>query len=313
MKPSLVIPAAALTVLHAIALLAEFVAPYRPHAQHREHAWSPPAHFGLEGTRLVVTQRKSDGSDEPSRLIWFTHADGALRLFRAEAGHVFLLGTDGLGRDQFSRFVHGARLSLFTGLFAALLASLAGIGAGLAAGYGKRLLDGFVMRLSDLFIALPWMYLLLATRAFFPLNTHSTLLMFATVGLLGLVGWARPARLVRNVVLEVKEREYVLAARGFGAGHAYILRRHIWPEVLPTAVTWFSLAVPQYVFAETTLSFLGLGPGGDVVSWGQLVASVSRLDVIENYWWMPLPLALLIAVFGCYAAVTHALTKWHAK
>lgn len=300
----------ALIVLHVTALFSNFVAPYPPEAQHRDFAWAPPAQVRIEDFHLVAYQPDANGKPIRHVLHWVHPTASGLRLFAAEGeGLIFLLGTDGLGRDQLSRLIHGSRVSLFTGLTAALLASITGAFLGTIAGFYGGRVDTLIMRLADLFMALPWMYLLLGARAFFPLNTNATLLVVAVVGLLGLVGWARPARLVRSITLEAKELHYVLSSLGFGAGHLYILRHHIWPEIVPTLTTYLSLAVPQYVLAETTLSFLGLGPGGGAASWGDLVAAASRLDVIDNYWWMLLPLPVLAAVFACYNTVATALSR----
>lgn len=221
----------------------------------------------------------------------------------------FLLGTDGLGRDVLSRVLYGARVSLFSGLFAALLAAAVGTSLGGFAGYAGGWADRILMRIAELFLALPWMYLLLAARAFFPLNADPGLVFALMLGLLGLVGWARPARLVRGIVLSTKEKEFVLAARGFGATAPYLLRRHILPETYPTVAAYLSLAIPQYVLAEATLSFLGLGPGGSAPSWGSLLASLTSMEVLEHYWWMSIPALIFAAVFGCYTVVASGVRK----
>jgi peptide/nickel transport system permease protein len=217
-----------------------------------------------------------------------------------EPGRIFLLGTDGLGRDQFSRLVYGARISLFSGVGAASVSALLGFCLGALAGFHGGWTDRILMRLAELFLALPWMYLLLAARAFFPLNADPRLVFAVLLAMLGVVGWARPARLVRGIVWSVKEREYVLAARGFGASPLYLIRRHIAPEAMPALLTYLGLAIPQYVLAETTLSFLGLGFSGSIPSWGSLIAALASLEVLQNYWWMALPAAALALVFACY-------------
>src|ERR1035438_5841469 len=115
------------------------------------------------------------------------------------------------------------------------------------------------MRLSELFLALPWLYLLFALRAFLPLAVSPLNAFFLVIVALATVGWARPARLVRGVVLSAKERDFVRAARGFGARDGYLLRRHIVPETRGVLLTQAAILVPQFVLAEITLSFLGLG------------------------------------------------------
>jgi peptide/nickel transport system permease protein len=265
-----------LAAVHLLALFAEWVAPYGPGEQHREHAWAAPALFFHRGEAGAHLERVK------------------------EPGKIFLLGTDGLGRDQFSRLVYGARVSLLFGLGAAGVAALLGLLVGGAAGYFGGWVDRVAMRVAELFLALPWMYLLLAARAFFPLETDDRLVAGAMMLLLGAVGWARPGRLVRGIVMTAKEREYVLAAKGFGAGPWYLLRRHVLPEAYPAVVTYAGLAIPQYILAEATLQFLGLGVSGSAPSWGTLIAGLAQLEVVGGYWWMWIPAGVLVVVCGCY-------------
>ncbi len=298
----------ALLVLHVLAAMAGFVAPYDPTRQHRQHQWAPPTPLRIEGLRLVAYGRDDGGALTRYPVKLFPRGHDGRRLFGAgEPGKVFLMGTDGLGRDQFSRWIYGARTSLFSGLAAALLSAILGAGLGLAAGFYGGRADRLTMRAAELFLALPWMYLLLAMRAFFPLNADPRTLFLALLALLGAIGWARPARLVRGIVLSAKEREFVLAARGFGAPDSYLIWHHIAPATIPTLATYLSLAIPQYVLAEASLSFLGLGLGGSVPSWGSLLASLSQIEVLESYWWMTLPAAGFALVFGCYNELARGL------
>jgi peptide/nickel transport system permease protein len=138
---------------------------------------------------------------------------------------VSLLGTDGFGRDVFSRVLHGGRISVAAGLLATMCALLLGITLGTIAGFFGGWIDRGLMRAADVFMALPWIYLLFAVRAALPLHidTRATFLMLVAV--LGVVGWARPARLIRGIVLSARERTYVRAAEGFGAKTPYLLWR----------------------------------------------------------------------------------------
>ena len=129
----------------------------------------------------------------------------------------------------------------------------------MAAGYFGGWRDELLMRIAELFLALPWLYLLFAFRAFLPLAVSPFDSFLLVVLVIGMVGWARPARLVRGVVLSAKERDFVRAARGFGASDFYLLRRHILPETAGVLLTQAAILVPQFVLAEMTLSFLGLG------------------------------------------------------
>ncbi|HXN24111.1 MAG TPA: ABC transporter permease, partial [Candidatus Dormibacteraeota bacterium] len=191
-----------------------------------------------------------------------------------------------------------ASLSLVLGAF---IGSIAGF-------YGKAW-DQVLMRGSELFLALPWLYLLFAVRAFLPLQITPAKAFLLVVAVIGFVGWARPARLVRGVVLSAKERNYVLAARGFGASEFYLLRRHILPQVFGLLLTQAALLVPQFVLAEVTLSFLGLGVGEPAPSWGNLLASLQQYHVLASYWWMYLPALALIPLFMGYQLLADALQE----
>jgi peptide/nickel transport system permease protein len=155
------------------------------------------------------------------------------------------------------------------------------------------------MRLVELFLVLPWLYFLLAVRSFLPLHISPTQTFFLLVAVIGTIGWARPARLIRGVVLSAKTRKYVIASRGFGASDSYILRRHILPQTYGILLTQAALLVPQYVVAEVTLSFLGLGLSEPAPSWGNLLSNLQQYNVLVSYWWMFAPaLALVIVSLG---------------
>lgn len=283
------IAAALLGAVHAAVLFAGFLAPHDPAEQHREHAFAPPA------------------LPRPADVRFFVRDDaGRLHLFSAP---VFLLGTDGFGRDQLSRLLHGGRISLAAGLLAAALSLGAGWMLGALAGFYGRWTDAAVMRAADVFLALPWLYLLLAVRAFLPLEMPPARAFLTVVAVVGAVGWARPARLVRGVVLSARERGYVLAARGFGASDAWLLRRHILPQTAGVMATQASLLAPRYIMAEVTLSFLGLGVGEPSPSWGGMLAALQHYHVLVNYWWMVIPALMLIPVFMGYLLLADVLLE----
>jgi peptide/nickel transport system permease protein len=165
------------------------------------------------------------------------------------------------------------------------------------------------MRTGELFVALPWLYLLFAVRAVLPLHIAGWQVFLLLVAVMGLIGWARPARLIRGVVLSAKERNFVLAARGFGASDFYLLSRHILPQASGVILTQLALLVPQYVLAEVTLSFLGLGVSEPTPSWGSLLSSLQQYYVLSSYWWMFLPAVLLVPVFLLYYAAANALQE----
>jgi peptide/nickel transport system permease protein len=318
-----------LVVVHLAALAAAFLGPYAPAEQTRALPYAPPMrlHFVDEGGRFHLRPfvyavaedeagsgryREDRGQAFPVRFFVRGEGDGGegapLRLFGVNApGRIFLLGTDAFGRDQLSRLLYGARVSLFAGLLATALTLAIGWVLGTLSGFYGGWLDSVVMRSADVFLALPWLYLLFAVRAFLPLHVPATQAFVLLVALIAVVDWARPARLVRGVVLSARERPYVLAARGFGAGDLYLIRRHVAPQTMSVLLTQAALLVPQYILTEVTLSYLGLGVAEPVPSWGNMLAALQRYHVLSSYWWMWVPGLALVPVFLAYFALAQAL------
>jgi peptide/nickel transport system permease protein len=317
----------ALAALHLAALGADFLAPYGPTEQNRSLPYAPPTRLHMvdaegrfHGWPLVypLVRSRAGGTYEEDRRksypVLFLVPDGPgapagrVHLFGVEEpARIFLLGTDGFGRDQFSRLLHGAQISLFAGLLATALSLGVGWLLGTLAGYYGRWLDAILMRSAELFLALPWLYLLFAVRAMLPLHVSPGQAFLLMVLVIGLVDWARPARLFRGVVLSARERNYVLAARGFGASDLYLIRRHIAPQTFGLLLTQAALLAPQYILAEVTLSFLGLGVSEPVPSWGNMLAELQRYHVLASYWWMWIPGLALVTVFLAYYALSEAL------
>ncbi|MEJ7606553.1 MAG: ABC transporter permease [Bryobacteraceae bacterium] len=232
-----------------------------------------------------------------------------VHLFGVEVpARIFLMGTDQYGRDQFSRVLHGAQVSFMAGPLAAMLAICIGLAAGGVAGYFGAWTDELIMAAAELFLCVPWLYLLIAVRALLPLDLEPRKAFFMTIGLLGILGWARPARLVRGVVLSAKEREYVRAARGFGASDFYLLRKHVLPQTRSVLLTQAALLVPSYILAEITLSFLGLGINEPEASLGTLLASLQSYHVLIFSPWMWLPALALVPAFLNFYFLAHALS-----
>jgi peptide/nickel transport system permease protein len=330
MRRAAIYPLILLAVLHVVVLFAGFFAPYAPHRQNRDFPFAPPMRLrfidnsGIFHFRPFVyaTHPKPSGSYEEDRertipIQFLVSGDPyriggvwplRLHLFGVqEPGNVFVMGTDDYGRDQFSRFLWGAQISMLAGPTAALLALSIGALLGAFSGFCGRLADEMLMALAELFLSLPWFYLLLGIRAILPLNLEPRQAFLVLVCLLGVIGWARPARLVRGIVLSIKDREFVLAARGFGASGLYILRRHVLPETKGVLLTQAALLVPQYILAEVTMSFLGLGVNEPAASWGLMLAALQQYHALVSYWWMWIPAILLVPVFFLYYALAAAI------
>jgi peptide/nickel transport system permease protein len=307
------LPATTLILLHVVILLAGFLGPYDPTMQNRRRALSPPmaVHFFDErGVFHVRPQLAAGDGDQryPLRFLCYGAPYRLLGLWTLrthlfgvdEPGRVFLLGSDEFGRDQLSRILWGGQISLLTGWLAAILTLGIGLALGSAAGFFGGWRDAIIMRGVDLFLALPWIYLLLAVRAFLPLSLSQVAAQLVLVGLIGAVGWARPARLIRGIVLSAKERDYVYAARGFGASSWHLLTRHCLPETYRVLATQAALLIPQYILAEVTLSFLGLGIAEPAASWGTLLAPFRQVSLLASSWWLAMPALVVMITSWCF-------------
>jgi peptide/nickel transport system permease protein len=165
------------------------------------------------------------------------------------------------------------------------------------------------MRAGELFLSLPWLYLLLAARALLPLQIDPLQAILLLVAIIGTVGWVRPARLIRGVVLSGKERGFVLAARGFGATSGYLIRRHVLPMTFSVVLTQATVLIPQYILAEVTLSFLGLGVAEPVPSWGNMLAEARQYHTLVSHAWMLSPGLATVPVLLGYLRVADGLLE----
>ena len=297
-----------LGILHALAIFAGFLAPYPYAEQHREFPYAPPTRIHFRHLRPFV-YGWAEGREDTTRsypIQFLVHG----RLFGVrEPGVVFLLGSDAYGRDLFSRLLYGGRVSLLTGLLAAFLSLGLGLALGTVAGFHGGWLDQILMRGGELVMALPWLYLLLAVRAFLPLHITTVQAFFLLIIIIGGVGWVRPARLIRGVVLSARERGFVLAARGFGASDAYLIRRHVLPLTLGVVLTQATVLIPQYILAEVALSFLGLGVSEPVPSWGNMLAEAQQYHALVAHGWMLAPGLAIIPVLLGYLLLADTLLE----
>ncbi len=322
-----------LAALHLIILTAGFLAPYDPLQQDRNRPFAPPMsihfvdangrfHFRPFAYNQVAREISFDQYDEDRSaqipVEFFTHGSKhrlfgvvptSMHLFGSETARINLLGTDGYGRDLFSRILYGGQISILAGLLAASISLVLGTLVGTISGYFGSWPDVIFMRLAELCIALPWLYLLFGVRAFLPLLVSPTKAFLIIVVVIGALGWARPARLVRGVALSVKERDFVRAARGFGGSHSYLIRHHVMPQTRNLIFTQAAILVPQFILAEVTLSFLGLGIPEPAPSWGNLLSSLQQYSVLSSYWWMYLPAVAMVPFFFGYLALSSSLQE----
>jgi peptide/nickel transport system permease protein len=323
-----------LVVLHVVVIFAGFIAPYNYRSQDRLHPFAPPARvhlvdcsgkmylrpfvYGLKDSDQGFGNYVEDCS-QPLPLRFFVQGDEysllgifhpTLHLFGVDApAQVNVLGSDGFGRDQFSRLLYGGQVSLFAGLLAALLALSGALVVGSISGLYGGFTDDALMRLAEIAVAVPSFYLLLAVRSLLPLRTGPVVAFLLVVCIIGFLSWARPARLVRGVVLSGRERNFVLAARGFGASRSYLLRRHLMPMTFPVMITQMVVLVPQFILAEVLLSFLGLGISEPFPSWGNMLAYAQQYHILISYSWMLAPGLVLLPVILAYHVLADALQE----
>lgn len=178
----------------------------------------------------------------------------------------FLLGTDHLGRDNLSRIVYGARITLLVSLFAVLVSAILGISAGLVAGFFGGLTDSVILRLIDMQLAFPVILLVISVVAVIGPSLGNLIVI------MGLSGWPRFARIVRGAVLSVRGLEYIEAARAIGASHFRVMVHHILPNILSAIVVYASFELARMILLEATLSFLGLGVQPPTPTWGGMIS-----------------------------------------
>ena len=207
-------------------------------------------------------------------------------------GGQFLLGTDTQGRDVLSRVLYGARLSLSVGVISQSVAILLGVGLGLLSGYYGRWVDALIMRLADITLAFPTLLLLIAVAA---AVKPSLPVVFVVIGA---VGWAGMARLVRSQVLVLRSSEYVLAAQALGARDRRVLFRHLLPNVRTQVIIAATLGIGAAIMAEAALSFVGLGAQPPTPSWGAMVADGRDLLRVAPWVSFAPGIAIGLAVLG---------------
>jgi peptide/nickel transport system permease protein len=182
-------------------------------------------------------------------------------------GHQYLLGTDELGRDTLTRLIYGGRVTLGVAFLTVLLSLTLGTAVGLIAGYYGRWLDDVLMRLVDVFLAIPAIFLFILMSILFRPNAITLAAIIASVG------WGGVARLVRGEVLSVKQRDFIVAARSVGARDVRVIVQHLLPNVLPVLIVAASLGVGQIILIEAALDFLGLGIQPPTASWGNMLTN----------------------------------------
>jgi peptide/nickel transport system permease protein len=209
-------------------------------------------------------------------------------------GKLNLLGTDEQGRDQFSRLVYGGRISLFIGLIGVLISFPIGMVLGGISGYFGGWIDAIIMRVAEVLMTLPSLYLLVALASVLPDRVSSSQRFLLIVVITSFISWAGLARVIRGQVLSIKEREFVQAAKAMGANPFYIITRHIIPQTATYLIISATLAIPSFIVSESVLSLIGLGIQPPDPSWGNLLSIATNTSILIFQPWLIWPPALLI-------------------
>lgn len=229
---------------------------------------------------------------------------GYAKQFRDEPGappsQQHWLGTDEIGRDRFARLLYGTRISLLLAPAAAfvstILAALVGGLAGYLGGIWLRLATGF----TDLFLSLPWLFLLITVRALLPLNVSPLFSVVITFLLLGFLGWAASARVLATSAQSLRSSDFILQARASGIRRFRLFWLHVVPNLKPVLYAQFWISIPVFILAEANLGILGLGVSEPLPSWGSLLRELEGMISLRNEPWRLVPLLLLIVVMTSF-------------
>jgi peptide/nickel transport system permease protein len=218
----------------------------------------------------------------------------------APASRHFWLGTDELGRDRWSRLLYGTRISLLLAPAAAMLSTVMAIVIGGVAGYVGGWLDRMVLRVIDIFLSIPWLFLFLIVRALLPLNTSPLASVIATFTVMGLLGWAAPARIIRAGAQSLRDSDLVLHARACGCRGLRLVMIQIVPNLKPVVFAQFWISIPTFILGEASLGLIGLGVAEPLPSWGNMLRELANPHLLVTSPWVLAPLALVVLVVSCF-------------
>jgi peptide/nickel transport system permease protein len=291
-----------LLLFYLFAAASPVIAPYDPAQQYRNLPDCPPMRLHIaapsqwsHGLLFAYPMTMSDAmgrrfSEDRSRRIWirFFHR-GHLFTTDSPDDPYFMLGSENLGRDLFSRIVYGARVSMCIGLVGVFISFSLGILVGAFSGLMGGMTDNLIMRWCEIEMSLPSFYFLLALAAVIPSGMSTVATFFMIVAIMAFISWAGFARVIRGMAASVRSAPFVEAGRGLGASRTRLLVLHVIPTVLGFAAVNASLSIPGYILGESSLSLLGLGIQEPASSWGNLLSQAMDPQNIEHYPWVLIP------------------------
>jgi len=310
-----------LAVLYLTGLFCEFVSPYDPVKTNSTCLYSPPQkiHFfdgtkfhlrpfvygiNLEIDRETLKKIYTEDKSEIYPISLFIKGDPYkfwnlfktdIHLFGVdEPGVIYLFGTDDFGRDMLSRIIYASRISLSIGLIGVLFSFILGTILGGISGFVGGAVDNVIQRIIEFLITIPSIPLWMAFSAALPVEWPSVLIYFFITIILSLLGWCGLARVIRGKILELREEDFVMAAKISGASTGIIIKRHLLPSTMSYLIVHLTLAIPNMILGETALSFLGLGIRPPAISWGTLLEAAQNFRSVANYPWLLIPCIFVI-------------------
>jgi len=291
-----------LLLFYLLAAASPLIAPYDPARQYRDLPDCPPMDLRISAPadwprgifythpmRMVDSQRRVFADVPATRIYIHLFRGGHLFTTAPNDPPYFVLGSDGLGRDLFSRIVYGSRVSMTVGLIGVIISFSLGITVGAFSGYVGGTADNLIMRWSEIEMSLPSFYFLLALAAAIPAGMSTVMTYLMIVAIMSFISWAGLARIIRGMAASVRSRPYVEAALALGGSRSRILLRHVIPSVLGYAVVAATLSIPGFILGESALSLLGLGIQQPAASWGNLLADAEDVQNLAHYPWILIP------------------------
>jgi peptide/nickel transport system permease protein len=309
-----------LLVFYAAAIFCEFIAPYNPAKRHSDYLYCPPqrirffdegrfhlrpfvyavkGEMDYESFRMRYTVDRSEKHYiylcvRGERYRFWNLFTSDIHLFGTMQGTVFLFGTDKLGRDLFSLNVHASRVSLSIGLVGVLLSFVLGCMLGGVSGYYGGVVDTAIQRAIEFLVSIPTIPLWMGLAAALPPEWPPLKVYFGITIILSIVSWGSLARVVRGKLLEIREEDFVMAARISGLKDRTIITAHLLPSFASYLIVSLTLSIPGMILGETSLSFLGLGLRSPTVSWGVLLMDAQSTQTVVLHPWLLFPAIFVV-------------------